>query len=153
MILNPPVPGGLHPQPFGRDQFPFVGRVSVVAIAAVRPGFFREDGPGSGRASHGMVQRSPLGRVVLRRHYVRPGFQVRLVVGRIPVAALLDPDHLTAQPVALNFVAGGMVNHNHVEVGLLVPTPPAPGAVQDDALGPGLGQDFPQTATAAGSGP
>ena len=99
-----------------------------------------------------MVQRSPLGRVVLRRHYVRPGFQARLVVGRIPVEALLDPDHLTAQPVALNFVAGGMVNHNHVEVGLLVPTALAPGAVQDDALGPGLCQEFPADGHCGGVG-
>ena len=37
-----PVPGGRQPQPFGRDQFPFVGRVSVVAVAAFRPRFFRE---------------------------------------------------------------------------------------------------------------
>ena len=52
----------------------------------------------------------------------------------------------------LNFVAGGMVNHNHVEVGLLVPTPPAPGAVQDDALGAGLGQDFPADGHCGGVG-
>ena len=42
-----PVPGGRQPQPFPGDQFPFVGRVSVVAVAAFHPRFFREDGPGS----------------------------------------------------------------------------------------------------------
>ena len=123
-----PVPGGRQPQPFGRDQFPFVGRVAVMAVAVFRAGLAGKDGAVPGGAGHWMVQCSPAGGVVLRRHHVRPGFQARLVVGRIPVEALLDPDRLTAQPVTLNFVAGGMVNHNHVEVGLLVPTPPNPGS-------------------------
>ena len=99
-----------------------------------------------------MVQCSPVVGVELRGHPFLARVQRNAVVPVTGVVPLLDQPQRSRGTVASLPVSGGPLDYNHVEVGLLVPTVPAPGAVQDDALGPGLGQEFPADGHCGGVG-
>ena len=98
----------------------------------LRPRFSAEDAAFPGGPGHDVVQGAAVGAVILRRlqHQSVHHPMVRAFVIQIArVVELPEPVHGMANDgTFLSFITGSLVDDDDVEVGLLVPATPGPGA-------------------------
>ena len=93
-----PAPCCSHPQSHQGHQLPLVGRVPLVPLAFLSAGITREYEPATGCPGRVVVQGSPDGGVTLRCQHVWDALQVSLVIWRVQVVPVLDPEDGPRQP-------------------------------------------------------
>ena len=135
-------------EPLPGHQLPFVGNVAVVAVAVLRPRLFAEDEALPGGPANDVLLGAAVGAVILRRLHHQPVVRA-FVLQAARVVELTEPVHGGANDAPfLSLSTDPLVDYDDVEIGLLVPSTPGPGAEDDGAIhgvrcllpGPGRGR-------------